>query len=259
MVFKYREFKDERILRECIYLANSLNEETSFEKFNSVWIKITNKISSLSDESKKKIIRGFIISAIAIAPISSVVKLIFNNINPDISEQVIEVMEDETVFCDPIEMKLSQKGRDLIREHEGYRSKAYDIGDGMITIGWGHAEPIKNSKYKLGQEISKEEANMLLTEDLTETADGVRRIFKEWKESGNYVPISQDMFDSLVSLAFNSGIAGLRRSEIIKHLKNKNYEKAGKSIKSHKVSKKYKGLFKRREIESNMFLSFCSE
>ena len=255
----YSEFLHDRIYRECLYLIESLNEKTSFEKFSNVWIKIVNKISTLSDDAKKKIIRGFIISAIAIAPISSVVKFIFNNLNSDISEQVIEVMEDETVFCDATGMKLSQKGRDLIKEHEGYRSKAYDIGDGMITIGWGHAEPIRNSKYRIGQEISEEEANKLLADDLTKTADGIRRMFQDWKNSGVYVPISQDMFDSLVSLAFNSGISGLRKSEIIKYLKEKNYEKAGESIKNHKVNRKFRGLFKRRKIESNLFLSFCSE
>lgn len=63
------------------------------------------------------------------------------------------------------------------------------------------------------------------------------------------------MYDALVSIAYNTGVGGLRKSDAIKHLKKGDYMKAGKSIKHLRISKKYPGLAVRREKESEMFLS----
>ncbi len=49
------------------------------------------------------------------------------------------------------EFSISKKGINHIKQEEKLRLKAYDIGDGMITIGYGHAEPMETSKYKLVQ------------------------------------------------------------------------------------------------------------
>ena len=91
---------------------------------------------------------------------------------------------------------------------------------------------------------------------MEETANGVRRIFKEWKNEGVNRKITQDMFDALVSISFNTGIGSLRSSEIIKELKKGNYEKAGKIIKSTNTNDDFGGLSKRRESESKLFLTF---
>ena len=133
--------------------------------------------------------------------------------------------------------------------------KAYKIGDGKITVGWGHAEPVGRSKFKVGQEITPGEASELLKMDLTTASDGVRRIFKEWEEKGIDVKINQDMFDALVSICFNTGAGGLRRSDMIQHIKSGDYEEAGEKIKTLSVSKKFPGLANRREKESKMFLA----
>lgn len=190
-------------------------------------------------------------------PISGVLNLIFNS-PPEIKKEIVEVVGDTVQFYNAKDLRLSQKGRDMIRDHEKLRLKAYKIGDGMITVGWGHAEPINKSKFKVGQVISIEKANSLFQEDLSTAANGVRRMFSDWSESGNNVPITQDMFDALVSIAYNSGVSGLRNSEISKHLKEKKYESAGELIKTFKISPKFKGLSKRRSIESSMFLSFLN-
>ncbi len=258
MVLYYRNFFEDKIYNDCISIISSINEESSFDKIRSVWNKIQDKISTLSKDKKRKIIRSFVVSAIAIVPIANVIKMILNSdsdSDSDSKEEVIQVI-DSMEFRDPTKLKLSQRGRDMIKDHEGYRSKAYKIGDGMITIGWGHAEPIRKSKYRIGQSISSQEANELLTDDLTEAADGIRRMFQQWKDGGDYVPVTQDMFDALVSLAYNSGISGVRNSNIAKELREKNYSKSGELIKRYKTSNKFKGLYKRRDIESKLFLSF---
>lgn len=252
----YIRFMEDRIVKDCADMISLINENSSFDRIKYVWNKISKKISNLSSEKKKKIIQSFIISAIAITPITGIINLILDD--PESKEEIVQVIETME-FQDATKMKLSQNGRDMIKDHEGYRSKAYKIGDGMITIGWGHAEPISKSKYKMGQSISTTEANMLLTDDLTKAADGVRRMFKDWNESGDYVPINQDMFDALVSLAYNSGVFGIRNSKICSKLRKKDYEGAGELIKKFKVSAKFRGLAKRREVESKLFLSFLSE
>jgi GH24 family phage-related lysozyme (muramidase) len=63
------------------------------------------------------------------------------------------------------------------------------------------------------------------------------------------------MFDALVSMAYNAGVGGLRRSDVVDKLKSGEYEQAGDSILSFKTSKKFPGLAKRRQKESEMFLA----
>jgi len=252
----YNHFMEDKAIRDCLSIILLINENSSFGKIKSIWNKISKKISNLSSDKKKKIIQSFVISAIALAPMTNIIKLVLDD--PKSKEEIIQVIDDME-FHDATKMKLSQNGRDMIKDHEGYRSTAYKIGDGMITIGWGHAEPISKSKYKIGQSISSDEANVLLTDDLTMAADGVRRMFKDWNESGDYVPINQDMFDALVSLAYNSGVYGIRNSKICRELRKKNYKEAGELIKKFKVSSKFRGLFERRSRESRLFLSFLNE
>ena len=86
-------------------------------------------------------------------------------------------------LLDPLSIKLSEDGLNHIKKFERLKLKAYSIGDGMVTIGYGHAERKRKSKYKIGDKISKEEANKLLQQDLQIATAGVKRIFNQWKKS----------------------------------------------------------------------------
>jgi lysozyme len=206
--------------------------------------------------------------------------------DPEVAEIVYEVLEDELDdelevksevsiedeinskknidminSLDPTEMKLSQEGWDHIKWEEGDTKKkgepvlkGYKLKDGRITIGWGHAEPIRTSKFKVGQVITREKAQELLKEDMKIAADGVRRMFKQWKEQGIDVRITQKQFDVLVSIAFNAGVTGLRKSEIVKHLKQGDIQKAGEVIQDTLVGD-WSGLKVRREREKEMWFS----
>ena len=185
--------------------------------------------------------------------------------SPELNKVVKDKLEDSP-FKDATKLKLSQDGWDQIKAEEGDPKnpgepvlKAYKLGDGRITVGWGHAEPVKKSHYKKGQVITREEAKKLLKEDVTMAADGVRRIFKEWEDKGIHRKVTQDQFDALVSIAFNIGISGLRQSDVIQHIKKGDYKTAGESIKKQSLSKKFTGLKSRRERESNLFLSYLEE
>ena len=172
------------------------------------------------------------------------------------------VKEKLSPFKDPTKMKVSHKGFEHIKQVEGDPAhpgepvlKAYKLGDGMITVGWGHAQKIKQSKFRVGQHITREMAEKLLHKDVEVASDGVRRMFQDWKDEGVDIKITQDQFNALVSMALNMGVSGLRNSHVVDAIKSGNLKKAGETIKTTSVSKKFGGLEKRREKESEMFMT----
>jgi lysozyme len=90
-------------------------------------------------------------------------------------------------------MRISQRGVDLIKRHEGLRLQAYRDSVGVVTIGYGHTRTARS-----GQVISAGDAEALLRADLDGFALGVARLVTR--------PINQSQFDALVSFAFNVGL-----------------------------------------------------
>lgn len=147
----------------------------------------------------------------------------------------------------------SEEIKSIIKNHEKVRLKAYTIGDNKITIGWGHAEPIKTSKYRVGHRISMSEANTLFDNDIKTAENGVKRIFRQWEDGGLEVRITQGMFDAMVSIAYNAGISALRTSNFIKLVKEGKFREAENSIIKTRNTGRYGGLDKRREAEKKLF------
>lgn len=77
--------------------------------------------------------------------------------------------------------------KDLIKSYESLRLKAYELGDGKITVGWGHAEDIGKSKYKLGQTISKAEAIRLFNEDYVKERNAIASYIPNWSSLPTYI------------------------------------------------------------------------
>lgn len=242
-----------------------LNEEFKMD-IKSYLRKIFQKIKNLSLERKKSLLTYGLTSLLTFASINDVNNIINTDefIKSEISAtpELKNLIDKISPFKDATNLRLSDEGWKQIKLEEGDPKKpgspvltAYKLGDGKITIGWGHAEPLKTSKYKVGDKITREEAKELLKKDLKIAADGVRRIFKEWEDEGVDRKITQGQFDALVSMAFNLGVSGLRRTEVMKLIKKGEYEKAGELIKKGGNSNKFGGLKSRRERESKMFLS----
>lgn len=252
------KFNDWAIIEEHIQYIDNLKLSINENKINieSILKKTFDKYNKVSKVSFKKILRYTFIFLLSYTSLTNIKNIIKNdNIENKETIEVIEEVVEDIGFKNALELEVSENGINLIKDHEKLKLKAYSIGDGMITIGYGHAERIGKSKYKLGQRISEETANMLFEKDLKNASDGVKRIFKQWSDNGIDVQITQDMFDSLVSMTFNSGIGNIRKSDFIQHLKKMDYIKAGETIKTFAVSKKFKGLEKRRKDESKLFLS----
>lgn len=149
----------------------------------------------------------------------------------------------------------SDQGKEFIKTHESYRDRAYKLGDGMITIGYGHAERIGDSQFEVGQKISKQEAEQLFREDLKVAENGVKRILLKLIDKNPEMDINQSMFDAMVSMAFNMGVRGLATTEFVDALANSdNITNAAELIKTSRVGN-WGGLKKRRQGEYQLFVS----
>lgn len=141
-------------------------------------------------------------------------------------------------------MKPSQQCIDLIKQYEGFRAKPYICSGGKLTIGYGHTATVTND-----MEITKEEADDFLTEDLKYAAECV----EEYCD----VELTQGQFDALCSFVFNLGCGAYRSSTLLRLLNGGNESAAAQQFGRwvHGGSNVLPGLVKRRESERELFVS----
>lgn len=140
-------------------------------------------------------------------------------------------------------MRTSNIGINLIREFENCKLVAYLCPAGVWTIGVGHT----GSDVVEGLKITQSQADDLLRQDLARFEAGV--------DGSVSVELTQNMFDALVSLAFNIGLGAFQKSTLLKKLNAGDYlgasdqflvwNKAGGAIS--------KGLQRRRTAERKLF------
>ncbi len=143
-------------------------------------------------------------------------------------------------------MKISNNGIKLIKEFEGVSLTAYNDGFGNITIGWGHV-----GGYKLGDTITKEQADEILKHDLIRFENAVEKYVDKYN-------FNQNQFDALVSFAYNCGEGGLdemlRNGEIVKtEITNRML------LYCHANGEVIEGLLERRKREVNLYNTTCIE
>ena len=141
---------------------------------------------------------------------------------------------------------ICQDGLDLIKKFEGCKLKAYPdpaTGGDPWTIGFGHTGP----DVFPGLVISQDLADKLLLKDLEKFELGVKNLLK--------VKVNQYQFASLVSFAFNCGLANLKSSTLLALVnENKPVEAVKQFIRWNKANGKVMaGLTKRREAEALLF------
>ena len=161
---------------------------------------------------------------------------IFDHIPNSVSDSLVILMKQE-------EGSAKHKGEPVL--------VAYDLGDGMITVGWGHAESKSKSQFKVGDTIDLDKAKELLAEDLQDAQKAVNSVFNQWKKDGISFYVDQNMYDAMVSMAFNMGRGGFRGSDFIQLIKKGKYNEAKERILSTNIS--YPGHIKRRKRESELF------
>jgi lysozyme len=104
----------------------------------------------------------------------------------------------------PVETRLNEEGFRLIAETEGLRLKAYYLADQWL-VGYGHAR----IAYE-GLEITRAEAEALLHRDIHEVERGLAKLLT--------VPVNENEYAALVSLAYNLGLGGFQRSLVYQRL-----------------------------------------
>jgi len=93
---------------------------------------------------------------------------------------------------------MSPSGIALLKALEGLELRGYKLGDGMCTIGYGHAEPLSTFVGNCTDwVITEEEAEAMLIEDVQVYADAVGNHFTR--------PLTQNQFDALTSFIYNVG------------------------------------------------------
>jgi lysozyme len=141
------------------------------------------------------------------------------------------------------DLKPSGACRALIRQFEGCRLEAYRDSKGIPTIGIGHTRGVR-----MGDRCSIQQADVWLTQDLADAVDGVQTLVK--------APITQSMFDALVSFTFNLGTTRLAESTLLILLNKRNYKAAAEQFKrwTFAGADVLPGLVTRRAAEAKLFM-----
>ena len=139
---------------------------------------------------------------------------------------------------------MYEKAKALIREFEGLRLEAYRCPAGVLTIGYGHTEDVKE-----GEVITEAEAEQLLDYDTDKAAKQVKSVVT--------VPLIDSQLNALIDFTFNLGIGNLKSSTLLKKLNAGDYIGAAEEFSKWIYSGKtvLPGLVRRREIEKQLFLS----
>ena len=146
------------------------------------------------------------------------------------------------------EMHVSPSGVDLICNFEGLRLKAYDDGVGVWTIGYGTTKYPNGIRVKKGDTCTLDQAKAYMQNDL--------KAFEQTVNSAVKVPVSQNQFDALVSLAYNIGSTAFKNSTLVKRLNEGNYKAAANQfdVWVNAGGKRMQGLVNRRAAERTLFL-----
>ena len=143
-------------------------------------------------------------------------------------------------------MKTSSKGIDFIKSFETLQLKAYKAvsTEQYYTIGYGHYGPDVFPEM----EITEEEAERMLAEDLADFEGCVNRSLAGWD-------VKQCQFDALV---YNVGVNAFQNSTLLKLVKQGASEYAIRNEFGrwcHSGGRVLKGLQRRRQAEADMYFS----
>lgn len=167
--------------------------------------------------------------------------------------------DDETSIADDIKnsitiinpfMSARKTAEAIIKKYEGLRLKAYLDTGNVPTIGYGNTQYKDGRKVRIGDVITKEQAESEFSHDLDS-------FFKE-VQSRLKVKVTDGQLAALVSFAYNVGIGQLTSSTLWKklHAKSSPSDIANEFRKwVFDDGKKLAGLVARRESERNLFLA----
>ena len=140
-------------------------------------------------------------------------------------------------------MKTSNRGLSLIVQFEGFRPDAYLDPVGVVTIGFGFIRGVK-----MGDKMTLAEARDRLKREIVEYEQGVLAACTRKP--------NQNQFDAFVCFAFNVGVAGFKKSSVLKAHNRGDYQAAARAfglwVKAG--GKTWPGLVRRRSAEASLYL-----
>lgn len=142
-------------------------------------------------------------------------------------------------------MKLSPQGRAKLKAYEGFRAEAYIPVPGDVpTIGYGFTAGVT-----MGMTMTRAQADARLT---TELGPYERAVEQACTRKPN-----QNQLDAMVSLCWNIGIAGFRRSTVLKAHNRGDHQAAARAFGLWNKSSGmvYAGLTRRRAEEAATYLT----
>ena len=140
-------------------------------------------------------------------------------------------------------MKTSNRGIELLIKFEGFRGEAYRDVVGVVTIGFGFT-----SGVKMGDKMTLAEARDRLKREIVEYEQGVLAACTRKP--------NQNQFDAFVCFAFNVGVAGFRKSSVLKAHNRGDYQAAARAfgLWNKAGGKVFTGLTRRRAAEAALYL-----
>lgn len=141
-------------------------------------------------------------------------------------------------------MKLSLTARQKLKDLEGFREYAYIPVKGDVwTVGYGFTKGVQKGDY-----MTLEQADARLVSELSEYEHAV---YYACTTRPN-----QNQFDAMVLLCYNIGIAGFKRSSVLKAHNRGDHQAAARAFALWNKSggKVYTGLTRRRAYEAALYL-----
>jgi len=163
--------------------------------------------------------------------------------------------------------RISNEGLEHLIKTEGVRYQIYDDKTGRVvssfsqvrgypTIGVGHRiypeAQASYAKYLGGKrKLSQYQVMELLRKDVQKFEDRIQ------KRIGDKAPMTQSMWDAIISLAFNAGANASSVKKASEAVKHGNYKAAANAILNGPVKSRgvvRSGLVKRRRAEAKLFM-----
>jgi lysozyme len=156
---------------------------------------------------------------------------------------------------------IDHKVIEMIKHHEGVKTKPYQCPALLWTVGVGHVIDPNHARVPLAERknlpipdgwnrtLTMGEVDEILAKDLERFESGVRRLCPNYLNPGR--------FGALVSFAFNVGLGNLQNSTLrMKHNRGEFEAAADEFLKWNKAGgKELKGLTNRRKDERALYLN----
>lgn len=145
-------------------------------------------------------------------------------------------------------LDISEKGYEIIREFEGFRSTAYRDTGGVWTIGFGTIRYPDGTKVKQGDTCTRNEAEQWLKNDCVWVDACLDKNVK--------VNLNQNQFDALASFVYNIGETAFVKSTMLTLINQNSLTSAASQFDRWVFDngKRIQGLVNRREKEKALFL-----